>query len=499
MLVVDRCRIAALLLPLFSAPAFAAEAWTSFQNSGNLELKDTVASGEGSPFGAQLWSAKLAGYGQSSPVLWKDRVFVTSIEGPNREKYHVAAYSVGDGRQLWVKSFANPSPREDSAMLSRAASTPAVDAQGLICFLEGGLLIALTHDGDIRWQRDLVAEFGPIDSNHGVSGSVEQQDDRVFVWVERKTEPYLVAVDKQTGKDLWKVSGVGATSWASPRLVPTATGQHLVLSAVGSLTGVDPESGKTLWKLEGLAGNSTPTPMPLGNGRFLIGATDGRGEGGGSKPAETNGVVAVTESGGTWSAAYVWKAKRATSSFGSPIAAGGNAYIVNRTGVLYCLDLETGEERYVERTPESVWCTPVADDHAVVLFGKGGTITALAKGPEFKLLGSMKLWTDEPETLQYRPMGEGASPAGEGRRPMSEGGAPMGEGRSRGEGRPPMAEGERPMGEGRGPMGGGRGGAGGPPSGPTLYGVAIVDGKLLARRGEMLFCLKYGSGNAASP
>jgi outer membrane protein assembly factor BamB len=443
------CLRGAALVALLSAPAFAGEAWTSFQNAGHLDLKDTITSGEGSPFGTQLWTAKIPGYGQSSPVLWKNHVYVTSIEGPNRDTYHVAAYDIGDGKPLWDRTFKNPSPVESTSYISRASSTPAVDEKGLICFLEGGIVLALSHDGDARWQRDLVAEFGPIDSRHGVSASIEQQKDRVFVWVERTTDPYVLAVDKTSGKDVWKVPGVGGTSWSSPRLVPVDGGEHLVLSAIGSLTGLDPQTGKKLWKLEGVVGNSTPTPMPLGRGRFLIGATDGRGEmTSAGKPAESNGVVAIRKGDdGKWTADYVWRSKRATSSFGSPMAAGGNAYIVNRTGVLYCLDLETGEERYVERTPESVWCTPVADDHAVVLFGKGGTITVVAKGPEFKVLGSMKLWTDEP------PM----EPA------------------------PPP----RPMGEGRG-------GPPGPPTGPTLYGVALADGKLFARRGETLFCLKYG-------
>jgi outer membrane protein assembly factor BamB len=457
------CRGLALLL-LLSAPVFAGEAWTSFQNAGHLELKDTIAAVEGSPFGTQLWSAKIPGYGQSSPVLWKDRVFLTSIEGSNRDTYHVAAYDIATGKQLWDKTWKNPSPAENTSYISRASSTPAVDDKGLICFLEGGIVVALSHAGDVRWERNLAKEFGPIDSRHGVSASVEQQADRVFVWVERTTDPYVLAIDKATGKDQWKVPGVGGTSWSSPRLVPVDGGEHLVLSAVGSLTGLDPKSGEKLWKLEGVVGNSTPTPMPLGGGRFLIGATDGRGESQtAGKPAESNGVVAIRKTDdGKWAADYVWRSKRATSSFGSPIAAGGNVYIVNRTGVLYCLDLETGDERYVERTPESVWCTPVADDRAVVLFGKGGTITAVAKGPEFKVLGSMKLWTDEP------PM-EPAPPA----RPMAEGGAPMAEGR------PPMGE--------------GRGGPPGPPTGPTLYGVALADGKLFARRGETLFCLRFGA------
>ncbi len=443
------------LLVFLTAPLSAGDAWTSFQNGGQLDLNETLAAPEGSPFGPQLWSAKIRGYGQSSPVLWKEKVFVTSIEGPQRDDYHIAAFDIANGNQLWETAWRNPSPAESTSYISRAASTPAVDENGLVCFLEGGLVVALNHDGNMRWFRNLVLEYGAIDSRHGVSASVEQQADRVFIWVERATDPYVLAIDKATGKDLWKVPGAQGTSWSSPRLVPVEGGEHLVLSAVGSLTGLDPKTGELLWRLEGIVGNSTPTPIPLGGGRFLIGATDGRGEGpAAGKPAESNGVVAIRKNAeGKWGAEYVWRSKRGTSSFGSPIAAGGNAYLVNRTGVLYCLDLETGDERYAERTPESVWCTPLADKHSVILFGKGGTISAIAKGPEFKSLGSMKLWTDEP--------------------PMEP--AP-----------PPKLAAE------------GRGGPPGPPSGPTLYGVALADGKLLARRGDTLYCLRYGASSESA-
>ncbi len=448
-MLVRLCALGAALT--FSTFLSAADNWTTFQNGGRLDLKQTILPSEGSPLEPQRWAAKIPGYGQSSPVVWKDLVYVTSVEGANRDTYHITAFRTANGEQAWTRAFKNPSPAENSTYVSRAASTPAVDDQGLICFLEGGLVVALNHSGEPRWQRDLVAEFGPIDSRHGVAGSVEQLADRAFVWVERTTDPYLLAIDKSTGKDLWKVPGVGGTSWSSPRLVPVGDSQHLVLSAVGSLTGIDPQSGEKLWKLDGLTGNSTPTPMPLGDGRFLIGATDGRGESESGKPAESNGVVAIRKGDdGQWIANYVWRAKRATSSFGSPIAAGGNVYIVNRTGVLYCLDVETGEERYVERTPESIWCTPLADDRGVLLFGKGGTITAIAKGPEFKVLGTMQAWTDEPLAAPAPP----PQPAGESR--------------------------------------GGRGGPPGPPAGPTLYGVALGDGVLFARRGETLFCLPYG-------
>jgi len=428
-----------------AAIAHAGEAWPSFQNGGHATISAPVPRSWTEETGV-AWKTDLEGYGQSSPVVWDGRIYVTSVSGPKKETYHIGAYSLADGKKLWQHDLKNAAPQESTSYVSRAAPTPVVDAGGLVCFFEGGNLLALTHDGKVRWERNLVEEYGPIDSRHGISASVEQAAETAFVWVERQTEPYVLAVSKETGKNLWKVAGAGSTSWASPRLVPVEEGkQHLVLSSIGHLIGLDPATGERVWALDEIAGNSTPTPAPAGEGRFLIGATTGQGAEKAAKANESNGMIGIARSGdGTWKASWLWHAARATSSFGSPIVTAGRAYFVNRTGVLYCLDDKTGEEKYAQRTPDSIWATPVATGDAILLFGKGGTVTAVAAGDMFEKLSESAAWPQEPKADQPPPA------AAEGR------------------------------------------GAGGPPgsSGPVLYGAAIADGKLILRRGDQLICVK---------
>ena len=83
-------------------------------------------------------------------------------------------------------------------------------------------MVALTHGGDIRWERNLVEDYGEIEARHGLSASVEQDDEKAYLWVERSEQPYVLAVNKATGDTDWKVEGLGTTSWASPRLVPVS-------------------------------------------------------------------------------------------------------------------------------------------------------------------------------------------------------------------------------------------------------------------------------------
>jgi outer membrane protein assembly factor BamB len=79
-----------------------------------------------------------------------------------------------------------------------------MDGNGLICIFEGGNVVALTHAGEVRWERNLAQDYGAIDSRHGLAASVEQSEGAAFVWVERKTDPYAMALDKRSGETLWK-------------------------------------------------------------------------------------------------------------------------------------------------------------------------------------------------------------------------------------------------------------------------------------------------------
>lgn len=371
-----RLPVAGMLLIVvlsWSASVFAAENWTAFQSGQKINAEPGVLAEP-----KLEWQIPLTGYGQSSPVIWNDQVFITSVLGSQKEECVVTAYKLADGSQAWQQKYANPAPEELTSYVSKAAPSPVVDESCLIVLFEGGVLVSLSHKGDLLWQRDLVDEFGKIGSRHGLSSSLEQNAEHVFVWIERDADPYLMCVEKQSGKTIWKVKGLEATSWASPRLIPVGESQQLVLSGIGKLAGYDPTSGELLWEFTGIAGNSTPTPYPLGEGRFLIGATTGQGEGEEGRAAESNGVIAIKQDEqGNWSADFVWRARKATCSFGTPVASEDTAFFVNRAGIVFGLDLATGEEKFAVRGSGSTWATPLVGNGELIIFSKSGTIDRL--------------------------------------------------------------------------------------------------------------------------
>ena len=428
-------RLVALGLAVSLSPLTAADArWPGFQNGGDLSLE-----ADASPWLGELmtaWTTKIEGHGQASPVVWDGRVYATSTIGENKETFRIVCLDAETGERLWKWDVENPSPKPNNVYTSRAAPTPAADEDGVIVFFEGGILAALTHAGELRWQRNLIEEFGADDTRFGQSGSVEQTEKNGFVWMARQEGDYVLAFDKASGETVWKVDGPGVTSWSSPRLVPTAAGDHLVLSGTGSVVGLDPETGKQLWRADGLSGNTTPTPVPVGEGQFLIGASRGRGEIPEEDAAASNALFEIKPAGEGFEVSKVWGAERATSSFGTPMAHGGLAWILNGTGVLYGLDAETGEKRVTKRLSSSMWATPVGVGDVVVFPTKDGALDFVSADDSAEIRKS------------YQVLPEPDAPA------------------------------EEEGGRRRGNFGG-----------PVLYGIAIVGDRMFVRDGDAVYCV----------
>ncbi|MBM81902.1 MAG: serine/threonine protein kinase, partial [Planctomycetaceae bacterium] len=323
----------------------------------------------------------------------------------------LAAFELTTGKKLWQSDFENPSPEKNTTYVSRAAPTPVADANGFIAFYEGGLVAAVTLNGKPRWQRDLVKDYGAIKARHGLASSLEQTEDRVFCWVERGEAPYILALNKKTGETIWKSDGLGATTWSSPRLIPTKDGRHLVCSAIGKIAAFDPKDGMRLWTFHGISSNSSCTPIPVGDGRFLIGASDGRGAQASGQGAASNGLIKITkQDDGTYAADFVWRAKRATSSFASPVATDERACFINRSGILFQLDLATGKELSATRLETGgVWATPLAIGDHLYVFGFKGT-TAVLTLSKSEVIAQNRLW-EAPQTAPGgRPSFGGGGP-----------------------------------------------------------------------------------------
>lgn len=373
-------------------PAEAASVWPGFLSGDASQVDPDSIPLEWSPTKNIAWKTNVPGYGQSTPVVWGDVVFVTSVEGPMKDTYHLLALNLKDGSEIWRKSLANPFPVKSSVYVSRAAPTPAVDADRVYAFYESGDCVAYTHEGEQVWHRALGTEFGGPKNEFGLSASPAQNADHIFILWDDEGPSYLIALDKKTGETAWKSDRTSRTSWSSPSLLTLGGTPYVVVSSAGSVDGYDPKTGEKVWAVDGLGGNSSTTPLVVGNDSLIISASAGRGGENAEAASKTNMLLRITSPDGTGPKPEVaWRTK-AQSSFSSPISYRGFVYWQNRAGVVYCLDAKTGEEKYAERLPDGGWATPFGVGDRIYFPGKNGVTTVLAAGPEFKILAENQLW-----------------------------------------------------------------------------------------------------------
>lgn len=419
--------------------------WPAFLGAGAGERSSELLPLTWSPTENIAWMTEVRGHGQSSPVVWGDHVFVTSVDGPEKDNFYTTCIDRHEGKVLWQKTLVNSFPVANSYYVSRAAPTPMVDTERVISFFESGDCVAYDHDGGQLWSRSLGKDYGPFVAEFGLGASPCQTDSAMFVLLEHDGPSCLVALDKKTGETKWKVDRDPRRSWSSPAIVKVGDTQQIIVSSAGTVDGYDPESGALLWSFDDVGGNTATSPIDCGEGRFLVGASPGRnGENAGSA-AGSNGLMQIVREGDDWTLTRQWTAEKATPTWASPIIHNGLAYWVNRAGVVYCFDAETGDAIYTERMKESCWATPVGVGDRVYFFGKDGTVTVLAAGREYRVFAENESWTAETLPAE-KPLAEESSE--ERRR-----GASMF-------------------------------------SRPTLYGVAVTDDAFLLRVGNAVICVR---------
>lgn len=379
----------AFLAFVLAPTALAADAWPGFRGTG-----DSIAKGdyptEWSPK-TIAWKVDLPGYGQSCPVVWNGVVYLTSVEGDQREKGYVVALDARTGKEKWRHTFEPTQKAKWAFTISRGAPTPCVDAAGVYCFFEGGNVLALDHAGKIRWERNLVKDYGEFQGGHGVGSSPAQTADAIFILIDHRGPSYLVALDKATGKNKWKADREQRGGWSSP-VVATREGKpEVIASSAETIIGYAADSGKELWKLDNIIGNTLPSASVVGD-RVLFGGGTSRSKEDPAPGAKGNGCLKLVSRDGAPGFESAWTAKIGISNYATPLGYEGVAYFVNQVGVVYAHDLANGKELFAERIDGACWASPLGAGKHVYFFGKDGTTTVLATGKEFDKVASNKLW-----------------------------------------------------------------------------------------------------------
>jgi len=362
-----------------------AENWPRFRGPGGMGVVDggdwptswDVESGENID-----WQVEMPLPGNSSPVVWKDRIFLT---GATAEKQEVYCVDRQDGEIRWRAEIEHQSdldPGELKLMdhTGYASPTPVTDGERVFVFFATGDLAAVDFKGNVVWARHVADP----ENSYGIAVSPIYYAGKVILQYDRGTTPegaqsWLIAFDPETGQRIWRRERKVSNSWATPVVAETEQGPQLLTAANPVFVAYDPQTGNERWQADVLSGDVAASPVH-GNGYAYTVAqyaalyalqTDGRGD--------------VTESG------VAWKARRGLTDAPSPVCAEGYLLQVDSSGFLTCFDTEDGELVWDKQLDSSIWASPSVADGTVYLPGAEGKTFMFELGDSFKLKSTARL------------------------------------------------------------------------------------------------------------
>ena len=335
------------------------------------------------------WKSPIPGNGSATPVIWGDSIFVLTAvpvgEGP-KQKFTVLAYNRKDGKLLWERVVREEAPHEGKHDTNSWASASAVtDGELVYAFFGSRGLYAFDLKGNAKWDKDLGRMN--VKMGFGEASSPALHGDRLVVNWDHEGASFIVALDKKTGKELWRQARDEKTSWATPLIVDAGGKAQVITSATGQMRSYDLATGELIWHGTGMTMNAIPTPVYADGMVFLTSGFRG------------NSLMAVrlADAKGDISAspAVVWRYDRDTPYVPSPLLIGDQLYFLkSNSGVLSAFEAKTGKKLYGEQRLEgvpNVYASPLGVADRIYVAGREGGVAVVKQGPEFKQLATNQL------------------------------------------------------------------------------------------------------------
>ncbi|MCA8997304.1 MAG: PQQ-like beta-propeller repeat protein, partial [Planctomycetaceae bacterium] len=356
------------------------------------------------------WRLPLPGAAGATPVVWDDQIFLTSAEGDD-----LLLLAIGtNGQEQWRRKVTTGNQLARAGEGNSASATPATDGQHVWVFFGEGTLACYTVDGEEVWKFDVEDRYGRFDIQFGMTSTPVLDDGALYLQLihgsmrEDYTVGKVIKLDAATGKELWAVdrktdaSFECKHSYASPFLYDDGERQFLVTHGADCTAGYDLETGKELWRLNGLNGPSDFNQTKH-DPTFRFVSSPGVVPGAVIVPTAKNGPSVALKVSEAMSGDITDKAQtlrwvnEKTPDVCIPLIKDGLVYLARKDGRLFCVDLETGEELYYERTHTSQHrSSPLWVDGHLVWCAKDGTCSVIKAGPKFELVASNTL--EEPIT-----------------------------------------------------------------------------------------------------
>lgn len=369
------------------------------------------------------WKISLDGEGWSQPIVWGDKLFLTAAVpadpaerskarpesnngGYGRDRrdlvnlkyeYQVLCISTATGEKLWsttVKTGKPPIPRHSTN--TYATETPITDGERIYAYFGMTGMYCLDMRGKVLWQKDLgVYEMR---ADWGTASSPVLYEQLVITQVDNQEQSFLIALNKVSGEEVWRVKRDEASQYSSPFVWKNSKRTELIVGGM-VYRSHDPATGKLLWEIDMNKGRSSATPVAIGDRLFIGNEFRNRGgadDGGGRLLSILPGGEGdITPANNAMTGPYVeWRMDDSGIQMASPTYCDGNLYFFERRrGVVTCVDAETGRVEYKERLrrAQAFWASPWTDGKHLFAMDARGNTYVLESGDELKLIATNEL------------------------------------------------------------------------------------------------------------
>ena len=337
------------------------------------------------------WKVPMPGLSGSTPIIWRDRIFLNLAEGDNLALWCLKKMN---GEVLWKQPLGGGNTKMRKHNMS--SPSPVTDGRSVYVMTGTGVLKGFDFNGKELWSRDIQKDYGQFGLNWGYASSPLLHEDSLYVQVLHgmKTDDpsYVMRINKKNGKTVWKVDRPtnaireSPDSYTTPALLRYGNTTEIVITGGDCVTGHDPANGKELWRANGLNPDNNPfyrivaSPIVFDN---IIYA-----------PTRVKPLLALKAGGrGDITTSHVLWSTVNGPDVPTPVTDGKYFYVVNDRGVMYCFDAKTGAEVYSQQRikPGTYSGSPVLADGKIYVTNEDGLTTVVAAGPKFEVLAENAL------------------------------------------------------------------------------------------------------------
>ena len=410
-----------IILVLFLSCFAQAQNWPSFRGpnaSGVSDGKATPISWDAEKNINIAWKTAIPGLAHSSPVVWGDKVFITtaissdpksvfrsglygdvdSATDLSKHTWKVYALDKKTGKILWESVAYEGQPKTKRHIKSTFANaSPATDGKYIIAFFGSEGLYCYDMKGKLVWKQDLgvldAGWFFDPDYQWGTASSPIIYKDLVIVQCDVSKGSFIAAYNLKTGKQVWRTERDEIPSWGTPTIVQGKTRVELVTNATRAVRAYDPMTGKELWRLTGNPEITATTPIAANDLIFICNSYRPNQPIYAIKQGVANGDISLKD-GKETNEFVVWSKQRGGSYMPTPVVYGDFLHVLANHGVLTVFNAKTGERVYQQRVADkggAFSASPIIANGNLYLASEDGEVHVVKAGPKYELVSTNQI------------------------------------------------------------------------------------------------------------